>query len=336
MSTVAICTLLEDSKADLLPILVPRWNAVDLGGRERVYVACVHDACEATVREFCRLTKGYNVRLVRPSLGELADRSIVAVGGYTDPRFILRIALMREAVRVAALDTKASLYWWLDSDIDPEGGEAPSFGCLYQTLTSTRGPLRPRLVSGLYCTRFGGATISQWLDGVDQRYIYLRAGAIQASRVAGFGCMLVPRSVMRWASWAQYPGYIEQLMQQRAEHPEAPAGMLGEDCWLIRGVEGAGYHQAPCYVDNRVLCNHFHADGSYWTYRPDGDVLVPRYVPAGLAPGAAVTIRYTGVDPLTWPVLGRTVNRGDVVRMSPELVETMRVLVPGQYEEVAA
>jgi len=240
---------------------------------------------------------------------------------------------------VAALDTGADWYLWLDSDIDPEDdGGAPCFGALHQTYTATTGPLAPRLVSGLYCTRFGGQPISQWLEGDERRYIYTKAGAVQATRVAGFGCMLVHRDVMQWASWSQYATYITHRQEWIRDHPgEDEPALIGEDCWLMRAVEGSPITQVPAYCDNRVLCRHYHADGSYWHYVPDGeDGLRPAYVRAGLAPGRGVKVRYTGAEPLPWPILGDPIQPGEVAVLSPELVETFRAVIPDQYEEVAA
>lgn len=336
---VAICTLIEDAKAALLPLLVPRWNVIDLGGRELEYVVCMQDASRETARAFRDLATA-PVRFIRAeNLTQFVTGPDGARGPVWHPALLLRIALMREAVRVAALATGADWFLWLDSDIDPEDDEgAPCFGTLHWTYTSTTGPLAPRFVSGLYCTRFGGQPITQWLDGYERRYVYTKRDAVQAARVAGFGCMLVHRDVMQWASWDRYNLHIANRQAWIDAHPgEEPPAIIGEDCWLLRVAEGSTAAQVPCYTDNRVRCRHYHADGSYWHFVNDGDDgLRPAYVRAGLAPGAGIRVRYTGAEPLTWPILGDPIQPGEVTLLSPELVETLRAVIPDQYEEVAA
>ena len=331
--TVAICTLIEDRKAALIPRLAPRWAGIDLGGRERIYVVCTQDATEPTVAEFRRGVAPAEIRQV--TLGNLEVLAPGAAQADTwGPDQLLRIAYMRQAVRQAALATAADWFFWIDSDVDPDAAGRPSFGCLHQCLTATVGPLRPRLASGVYATRFCGLPIQQWIDGNGNSYLPLLADRQTYSRVTGFGCLLMHREVLERVGWQDYPQHIADV-KRHAEEAGQVEGVFGEDCWFSRLAEYAW--GMPTLVDSRVLCRHYHADGSYWHYVPGEErSLQPRYVPAGATPGVTTRVRYHGEAALDWPILGRTIEPGEEVDLSPELLLTFETVIPGQYEEVAA
>lgn len=336
VTKVAICTLLEDSKASLIPLLLPRWNGIDLGpDREGQFIVCRQDASDETAADFTAGAR-WPVRMVSvPNLDELVPKlPVVTSDCYGNWRWLARIAFMREAVRQAALATDATWFLWLDSDIDPEDGVHPSFGCLHQVLTDTVGPHAPKLVTGLYCTRFGGVPIGQWIDGNLKRYLPVYTGRQQFTRVAGFGCMAMHRQTLEAVSWDGYLEHCQRVETAREASPDSGIGHLGEDVWFERLVEL--WCGVPCVTDNRVVCKHFHGDGSYWSWREDGDQLVPCYIPAGLAPGAGIMVRYTGEEALTWPILGRSeqggVQPGDVLSISPELLETFKLVIPDDFE----
>lgn len=331
--TVAICTLIEDRKAAILPMLAKRWSGIDLGGRDRQYIVCTQDASPETTRQFLRAVAPAEVQEV--SLGNLEVLAPGASQADTwGPDQLLRIAYLREAVRQTALRSAADWIFWLDSDVDPDAGGAPSFGCLHQCLTATVGPMRPRLASGLYATRFCGLPIQQWIDGNGNAYLPLLADRQSYSRVTGFGCILMHRDVLADIGWADYAEHIAAVKQHAAEVGEVE-GVIGEDCWFARLAEYA--YGMPTLIDSRVLCRHYHADGSYWYYdRGEERSLQPRYVPAGQQPGVTTRVRYTGTVTLDWPILGRTISPGEEVDLSPELLLTFAAVIPGEYYEVAA
>lgn len=332
--TVAVVTMLCDAKRALIPLLTPRWDAIDYGGRRVVYVAVTNDASPETVNAFQCATK----RPVVPvSLNNLADyvpdleheKDVRPQEYASNIIFLHRMAMLREAARQAVLKLRdgqgrpVDWVYWLDQDVDPR---AHSFLSLHGVLTKNRGPQAPRVAAGLYCTRNWGQDITQWL-GDDTakmgRYIPIIRDQVQSSRVAGFGCCLMRRSTMAKVGFDSYTAYREFRRWQREINRPDTEGVMGEDIWWFRQYEQT-YGTAPL-IDNRVRCRHYHADGSYWRYVETGNgTLRPDYCTDEVIPGVGVPVRNVGAEVIELRDYKLRLAPGEECRVSTEIAHSLR------------
>jgi len=272
---VAVVTLLDSRKSGLLPILVPRWNEIDYGGRRFVYVAVVNDCRPCDQEAFGALVAdGPAEGVVFVEAEDLYDRvwdlhriaDMQPGDSYVNIVFLHKMAELRQAGREAALRLEidgrpADWVYWLDADIDPR---SHSFPLLNQVLTATVGPHAPQVVSGLYCTRYGGQDIPRWCgDKAEGRYIRLIPGHQQSSRVAGFGCTLMARDLLESIGWERFADY-RRGREERVGDDMTDLGVLGEDVYWFRLAEMLT--GLTPLVDNRVRCRHYHTDGAHWIY----------------------------------------------------------------------
>lgn len=346
---VALVTLLQDSKAALIPLLAPRWLEA-VGDRDIVAVAVCNDAGGATRERFeDECAKFENVKAVVLACAQDVDAQVDDLdlaremrdpdqqAVYWSAPLLHRIALLRESARdvVRKLDCngrRPDWVWWLDSDIDPR---PHGFEILRQDLRETTGPMAPQVVVGPYPTRVGGQDISQWVEpGSPNTYVPQREGMIQATRVAGFGCVLMRPDVMDHVGWDRY-GVWRKRRRMALELGQKPApGVLGEDVFWFRAYEMT-YGITP-YQDNRARCRHYHADGTYWRYDTDesGNLVAHYYTDERLLE-AAVTIRNIGDKTIADQTYGVCVLPGALEVVSPEVCKELRARPDAEIEVVS-
>ena len=346
--TVAVVTMLCDHKANLIPLLVPRWNTIDYGDRDVVYVAVTNDACQLTCRRF-EEAAAYPVQFV--GIKEMAkhvpdldfERCVRPEEQMANIIYLHRMAIMREAARTRALNLRCvgedgkprpvDWVYWLDQDVDPR---AHSFLCLHQVLTATRGPQAPKVACGLYCTRLLGQDITGWLgDEQPRSYAPIIAGQVQASRVAGFGCVLMRRKTLAATRFDTYTDYRLARRRQREVNRKDTEGVLGEDIFWFRQHE-VTTGQVPM-IDNRVRCRHYHADGSYWRYdEEDGSpYLTPHYYTDEVLPGASEVVCNISNETLRLDAYRLAIPPGAEARVSMEIAGHLRELHSQKVEWAA-
>lgn len=329
--TVAVVTMLCDAKAALIPQMTRRWDAIDFGGRRVVYVAVCNDASAETEYVFRNATSRpvvpvriNNVASYVPDMEH--ERDVRPAEYASNIIYLHRMAIMREAARQTTLNLRDSdgrpVDWalWLDQDVEPA---ADAFALLHGVLTRNKGPQAPRVACGLYCTRHWGQDITKWLGESGGSYVPIMAGKVQSSRCVGFGCALMRRKTLRDIPFDTYTQYREFRRWQCEINRAETSGVMGEDIWWFRQYEIA-YGTAPV-VDNRVLCRHYHDDGSYWEYRADADgYLKAHYVTNEVLPGTGKLVRNVGADVIEIGGYGVSIAPGEERRVSGELASSLR------------
>ena len=310
---VAVLIPLDDRKADLLPLLVPRWDATDYGGRQVVYLLGCMDASPATVALFRSLTPRQTVQVLSTDEGRAGLKSVVWAYEHIDEQpgngyhcnviFLHKMAMLREAMRTAVVSDDfaavvgAQPAWidWLDQDID---AGPDSFLRRLAMLTGNTGPQRPRVACGLYCTRYEGEDIKS------STRLPLRPHTVFATDIAGFGCALMDFETAEAVSFAGYTKYRFNRswnMELGREY-----GALGEDVYWFRQLEF--WCGVRPFVDTDVRCRHYHADGTHWAYEEDGSDEIPilkaRYHSETQLAHAAVKVINKGAVPALLDIYG--------------------------------
>jgi hypothetical protein len=324
---VIICTLLDESKAAIIPRIAARWRELDFGGRPVAVIACSQDASKATKQAFAEAV-GYTAVFVEspnvdkrvPGSDKLAK--LAQEGTYSNVIFMHRLALLREAVRVQALKARfdqgpAKWFFWLDSDVDPRPDDA--FLRLHKVLTATRGPQKPRTACGIYASRhWGGDINSKWIGEGAGLYVPLRPHRVQVCRVAGFGCALIPREVMARIGWGGYETYRAHRRDALELDPANGSGVLGEDIFWFWQLEQAG--GAPPWVDTDVRCRHYQADGTFWRYEEhENGFLHAVYVTDDRDEAATIRLVNDGPDPIEFACYNLSIQPGAEASVSPEV-----------------
>ncbi len=325
---LALCLLLQSSRRWLLEKLLPRWSAINFGGDDPVWVVGRHDADDATVAWFKSAAR-WPVIVADPvdpatvATFPTTRRPGEAGPVYTNAEFA-RFGHLRERVRQAALTSGADLAWWLDSDIDP-GKDA--YRHLREDIRATTGRFAPHAVAGVYSLRtqgihqggpVGKATLPAGYVGL--------CGSRDATGVPnpGFGCVLMDRQALAGVDWSGFPGTLRTL---------PPDERMPEDLyWYGRCLFTLGVHPL---IDTRVVCRHYHGDGSYWTFREAGGVMVPQYVITDAEPSRQVRVTNTGRKAIWWtPLPGYplafVIDPGKADRVSPDWADALTLHFPGK------
>ena len=337
---VAVIIPLDKRKKDLLPLLVPKWNQIDYGDRDVVYVAIAEDADEETVAEFGRLIDP-DADVLPVHTDPPVRRTIFLynrVGeqsgdmGHYNPIFLHYMSELRELGRQTALALHAhpdtagrpvDWFFWLDQDVDPG---PDGFKTLLADLTDSTGPGRPRAASGLYCTRYEGQPIG----------FLPQHNKVHFSEVCGFGCVVTDRETMEHVGFGEYGKYRTQRLGD-LELGKKPQGVLGEDClWVYLLKKWCG---VPILTDCRVLCDHYHADGSFWRFEVDemtGEdaCLVARYHEETRIPAAMVGVKNIGSEAVSLVEYGLVIQPGGHMAMSPEQRDKFHERYPGKLRDV--
>lgn len=317
---VALCLLLDDPRRALALDLLPKWEQ-EVGSAVWIVGGDYGEETAAAFEQAARFPVQW-VRADLTEVGELPTREELArSGGYCNPAFLHKMAVHRESVRQAALALPVAprYLWWIDADTDPGPG---AIHYLHQVLTTTTGPLAPRAVSGLYCERHSGQPIPQhWGSMTDPRrtLVDLHPGRVVPCGFAGFGCVLMTAeaATVGWGEYGRYRFWRRSVIERDYHAQTTPFGIMGEDVYWFRRAEAT--FGVPLYLDTRVLCRHYHEDGSYWTHLPEPG-MPTRFVTEDADPRRQVTIRNDGPVPLTlqhYPAL--TIAPGFHRHVSPEV-----------------
>ena len=347
---VAVICLLDERKADILTLIVPRWEAIDFGGREVVYVLVANDASEATVQTFNDLVtsgrtvvnamdiEGVNGRV--PDIEHMHDPQ--GSMRYFNTIFMHKLAELREFGRCLALavqDLKdpatgepiggppADLFYWLDMDVahEPDG-----FLKLLAVLRGNTGPCRPRAVVGLYPERFGGNHISPMSGAGNTPH----KDYGQFVKGAGFGCCLMERETLEAVGFSGYARWrAQRRWQQEVGIKVAPP--YGEDFFWFDVLKR--WCGVMPWEESSVRCDHYHADGSFFRHEDTGDelgLLHAVYHEETVIPGTRKKVRNAGPGPAKWPSCRVSIPAGEMRDVSPDVWDKLKEKYGPQVEDL--
>ena len=346
---VAVICLLDERKAAILPLIVPRWEAIDFGGREVVYVLVANDASDATAQAFLSLVKsgrqavyfrdieGVNSRV--PDIEHMRDPK--ASMRYFNVIFMHKIAELRELGRGVALTfhdpagpcgdalggRPADLFYWLDMDIahEPDG-----FLKLLAVLRENTGPARPRAAVGLYPERFGGRDIAPMSGVGDSPH----RDYGQFVRGAGFGCCLMERETLEAVGFSGYAKWraARRWWQEVGIKVSPP---YGEDFFFFDVLKR--WCGVMPWEASSVRCDHYHADGSFFRHEDTGDELgrlSAVYHEETAIPGARRKVMNHGPGLAEWPSCRVHIMPGQVAKVSPDVLDKLAERYGAQIEEL--
>jgi hypothetical protein len=334
---VAICTILDCNRRGLMRRIAEAWNRIDFLGADVRVFAVVEDADPETIRAFCSAIRYpvacINVPGIRDLVDDLPTAEQVASGNCSKPAFLHKIAEYREACRVAVVAPySCSAGWqdgwqadwllWLDSDVAPI---PEAYQYLRADHDGTTGVMAPVVYAGLYCERQTGTSIPQYRSAGGQVRVQLQANRLQHADFAGFGCVLMARKTAEENGWSEYREYrYDRRRKLEQGDGTEKAGTLGEDVWWFRRCEHM--YGPSLVIDTRVLCRHYHRDGSFWEHYEAGEELPTRYVTAEADPAEQVLLHNIGTASMVinqYQQFLPALAAGGVQSVSPEYAEML-------------